>query len=77
VSVGNFVSMRPEIIIGRGVETAFPMLFNSFLLDQCLELLGRLTNMFALFVIVLVFVTVMMMLFALFALFTRLILVLE
>jgi hypothetical protein len=38
VSAANFVPMRPEIIIGRGVETALPTIFNSFLLDQCLEL---------------------------------------
>jgi hypothetical protein len=37
VSVANFVPMRPEIIVGRGVETALPTLFNSLLLDQCLE----------------------------------------
>jgi hypothetical protein len=38
VIVANFVSMRPDIIFGRGFETALPTLFNSFILDQCLEL---------------------------------------
>jgi hypothetical protein len=39
VSVANFVSMRPAIIVGRWVETALPTLLNSFFLYQCLGFL--------------------------------------